>query len=157
GYSIKGALPFLNLAIALSLAGLDWTAVEEPKPNPSSLATSPDILNYIGRLADKIHELRAGPESIPSEYKREGDWWVRERTIYYDSHPVEGERGGSYDMSIREHQREELYDCPDCPGLLIIHTRSEVSPPSVHAVLPRQACPHCVQAGAGRTGHSEVR
>jgi acetoin utilization deacetylase AcuC-like enzyme len=144
GYSIRGALPYLNLAIALSMAGLDWRQVREPRPQPSKLATSPEALEHIKMVGQEIHRLRRRPP--PPERagsRREGRWWVRERSIFYDSHPLEG--GGRGLAVINERQREELYDCPHCPGLLVINTRSERSPLSIHAVLPRQACHHCHQ------------
>lgn len=147
GYSIRGALPFLNLAIALSMAGLDWSQVQEPRPPEADLSTSEEILSYIAQLGDKIDELRRQPEKIPSDYRREGRWWVRERSIFYDSHPVEGGKGG-FGGVINERQREELWDCPHCPGLLIIRTCSELSPLSVHPVLPRYACSACREKAA---------
>lgn len=144
GYSIRGALPYLNLAIALSMAGLNWRQVREPRPHPSQLATSPEALEGIKMTAGEIHRLRRSPP--PPERagsRREGRWWVRERSIFYDTHPLEG---GERSLSvITEEQREELYDCPHCPGLIIIHTRSERSPLSTHAVLPRQACENCLK------------
>ena len=151
GYSIKGALPYLNLAIAMSMAGLDWRAVKEPKPKESDLKTDPRILEYIKRLAETIEEYRRHPERLPSDYRRSGQYWGRERSVFYDSHPLEGERDAfQFHGFIHEKQREELYDCPDCPGLLIIHTSSEVSPPSVHMLAPYSACPRC--KGAALTG-----
>jgi hypothetical protein len=141
GYSIRGALPYLNLAIALAMAGLDWQKVEEPGPGPAKLATSPQSLDYIKRLGQEIHRRRRTP-GLSADYRRDGRWWVRERSIFYDTHALEG--GDGYGGAIHERQREELYDCPDCPGLLLIHTRSEVSRPSVHPLPPRRACPRCL-------------
>ncbi len=144
GYSIKGALPYLNLAIAMSMAGLDWTKVNEPQPPKAKLATSPQTLTYIKRLAEKIHRRRRNPSTISHDSIREGHWWVRERSILYDTHTLEGERigGGGYG-TLHEEQREELYDCPHCPGLLVIHTRSEVSSLSTHILPPQRACKKC--------------
>ncbi|UQZ87983.1 histone deacetylase [Deltaproteobacteria bacterium Smac51] len=143
GYAIKGALPYLNLAIAMSMAGLDWTRVEEPLPSPAQLATSDRNMEYIRHLCGEIHKLRRKAVPERSGSRLEGRWWVRERSIYYDTHTLESE--GGYGGAIHEHQREELFDCPNCPGLLVIHTRSEVSPPSVHYVLPHQPCEACLR------------
>jgi acetoin utilization deacetylase AcuC-like enzyme len=144
GYSIKGALPYLNLAIAMSMAGLDWAKVNEPRPPEAKLATSPRTLTYIERLAEEIHRRRRRPSAIGHDSVREGRWWVRERSIFYDTHALEGERGGGGGYgALHERQREELYDCPHCPGLLVIHTRSEVSPLSTHILPPHGACEKC--------------
>ena len=147
GYSIKGALPYLNLAIAMSMAGLDWSRVEEPRPAEFELATDARTLDYIERLADIIHRARRNPEAVESGSTRQGDWWVRERSVFYDTHTLEG-GGRGYQGSIHEQQREALSDCPDCPGVLVIHTRSEVSRPSTHVLPHRRACPKCLELAA---------
>ncbi|MDR3038171.1 MAG: histone deacetylase, partial [Candidatus Adiutrix sp.] len=146
GYSIKGALPYLNLAIALALAGLDWSRVAEPLPPAARLATSPKILDYIKRLAEEIHRRRRAPSAARGDSELEGDFWVRERSVFYDTHPLEGDlegAGGRVFGSLHERRRERLFNCGGCPGLLVINTRSEVSPPSTHIRLPRDPCPKC--------------
>ena len=143
GYSIKGALPYLNLAIALALAGLDWSLVAEPLPPAAQLATHPKILDHIRRLADDLHRRRRRP---PAAAARENGFWVRERSIFYDTHPLEGDLegiGGRFSGGLTERRRERLFDCGACPGLLIIDTRSEISPPSTHLRPPRRPCPQC--------------
>ena len=145
GYSIQGALPYLNLAIALALAGQDWHRVEEPRPPDSQLATSPGILAYIQRLAENIHQRRKAPGR--SDSTLEGSFWVRERSIYYDTHPLEGDlegTGGGRFGSLHERQKESLFNCGQCPGLLLIQTRSQVSVPSIHYRLPRDPCSKCL-------------
>lgn len=142
GYSIRGALPYLNLAIAMSMAGLNWRQVREPGRDRAGLETSGRTLDYIKKMGQEIHRLRQSPP--PPEKAgsiREGRWWVRERSIFYDTHPLEGGKRGL--ATINERQREELFDCPHCPGLMIIRTQSEVSPLSTHVVTPREACDNC--------------
>ena len=156
GYSIQGALPYLNLAIALAMAGQDWRRVEEPLPPAAQLATSPGTLAYIHRLADEIHRRRRGSPDR-SEVSLEGSFFVRERSIFYDTHPLEGDldgAGGGRFGGIHERQRERLFNCGQCPGLLVIQTRSEVSPPSTHIRLPRNPCPKCL-ALAGELGQAD--
>jgi hypothetical protein len=145
GYSIRGALPYLNLAIAMSMAGLDWRQVKEPLPPRRQLADAPETLDYIKKLGDEIRRLRRAASPEKTGARLENHWWVRETSIFYDAHPLNGE--GRADPGffgpLSERRREELYDCPDCPGLLITHTRSEASPPSVHVSLPHEPCPRC--------------
>jgi acetoin utilization deacetylase AcuC-like enzyme len=146
GYSIQGALPYLNLAIALAMAGQDWRRVAEPRPPAAQLATTPGTLAYIQRLAEDIHRRRREAPG-PSGSVLEGDFWVRERSIFYDTHPLEGDMdgaGGGRFGGIHERQRESLFNCGQCPGLLVIQTRSEVSPPSTHIRPPRDPCPKCL-------------
>ncbi|MDP3425790.1 MAG: histone deacetylase, partial [Humidesulfovibrio sp.] len=54
GYAIQGALPYVNLAIALSLAGLDYSGVREPAFDAVKHRQRPDLADYIERLCDTI-------------------------------------------------------------------------------------------------------
>ena len=47
GYSIKGALPYVNLGICLAMAGCDYSAVREPDFNAAALREEPDTMEYI--------------------------------------------------------------------------------------------------------------
>ncbi|MDR2161524.1 MAG: histone deacetylase [Desulfovibrio sp.] len=133
GYSIQGALPYVNLAIILAMAGLDYSQVIEPRWQDSMSSTEPRILDYIGRLAEKVLHLHRHPDRADHGYVRERGFWVRERSIFYDTD------------GISEKQREELYDCPQCPGFLVIHTSSGKRGRSLAVESPRAACSACRQ------------
>ncbi len=135
GYSIQGALPYVNLAIILAMAGMDYSKVKEPLWKEEQVRTGPDIMEYVEKLTEAIMGLYASPHLMEHEYTREGGFWVRERDIYYDTD------------GIREHQREELTVCPDCPGCLYIHTRVGGMGYTLAVEIPRTACPACLRAG----------
>ncbi len=145
GYSVEGALPYLNLGICLALAGLDWQSLTEPLASPDELKTSPKNMEIIKRLADEIFTLRKKMKPENSGFRQEGHFWLRQRDIYYDTHAVEPEEGEPIVGFIKEHQQEKLYDCPHCPGLLTIKTVSNLSPLSTHKVLPQNPCPKCLE------------
>jgi hypothetical protein len=105
-------------------------------------------MGYIHKLAENIHQ-RRGKRHAPgrSDSTLEGEFWVGERSVYYDTHPLEGDlegTGAGRFGAIHERQKESLFNCGQCPGLLLIQTRSQVSVPSAHYRLPRDPCPKCL-------------
>lgn len=133
GYSIQGALPYVNLAVILALAGLDYSHVVEPLWKEELARTDAKTMDYIRRLGDAALELFEHPESIDHGYAKAGKYWTRERSIYYDTD------------GIREEQREELLDCPSCSGMLRVKTRVG-NDKSLCLHVPRDACPSCMMA-----------
>jgi acetoin utilization deacetylase AcuC-like enzyme len=146
GYAIQGALPYTNLAIIMSMAGLDWTAVREPLPATGRPPTKKEVLDYIRKMAETIHKKRRKPEPSNSGSVLRDGYWLRERRIFYDTHAVTQDVQDDWPHYINERRRESLRDCPDCPGLLIVETASEVSPLKTFFKLPRSACPKCLAA-----------
>jgi acetoin utilization deacetylase AcuC-like enzyme len=144
GYAIQGALPYTNLAIILSMAGLDWRRVKEPMPPQGPPKTRPQTLDYVMRLADFIREKRAGPPDpvLFGAPARDG-WFPRSRKIFYDSHPADPTTQPDWPSYIDERREERLRDCPDCPGVLLIRTKSDLAGPTVYAVLPHEPCDRC--------------
>ncbi|MBF0482469.1 MAG: histone deacetylase, partial [Desulfovibrionaceae bacterium] len=54
GYAIQGALPYVNLGIALALAGLDYSHVREPGLDPDKCRQSAKITEYIKEITPQI-------------------------------------------------------------------------------------------------------
>ena len=78
-----------------------------------ALKQRPQVTEYISRLCDDVLNQYHNPPSRPSEGHRDGEWWRRERDIYYDTD------------GLSEHQNEGIRLCPDCPGLTCIETSSD--------------------------------
>jgi acetoin utilization deacetylase AcuC-like enzyme len=134
GYSIQGALPYVNLAVILALAGMDFSRVVEPAWREDLAATAPDCMAYIKRLRDST--LTAFRHPAPAAgYRRDGGWFTRERDVYYDTD------------GIHEQQQERLRACGNCPGLLVVRTRTHYSGRTTCIHVPRSACPACAAAG----------
>lgn len=132
GYAIRGALPYVNLAICLALAGISaCDEIREPGWTEASTRQSPKVSEYIARVCDAVRDVYFHPPAQPSEGKREGDWWVRNRRIFYDT-----------DM-LREHQIESWRLCDSCSGLGRIETKSERVKPALCILSPRHACDKC--------------
>lgn len=139
GYSIEDALPYVNVGIILAMAGLDYSRVLEPdldRAPVQSAATTATIDKLIkdwrGKWADR-ERLRA------DALNRAGDFWHREREIYYD------------DSQILERQRETIKYCKKCKGFLTISTEAagnrSVQKSAFAVVLGQDACPICRERG----------
>lgn len=136
GYSIRGALPYVNLGICLALAGIDAAdEIREPQWSEAAMQQSPKVTEYIVRLCEQVQKIYFNPPSTPAEGRREGNYWVRQRNIFYDT-----------DM-IREQQKESWRLCDSCSGLGRIETKSDRVKPSLCLLIPRHACAHCRQEG----------
>jgi len=85
GYSIEGALPYVNLGIILAMAGLDYSNVKEPDFDEKKLRQSPQITEYIKRLCEDIYERWKHKEQIARELLKGKDYIVRQRHVYYDT------------------------------------------------------------------------
>jgi acetoin utilization deacetylase AcuC-like enzyme len=143
GYAIQGALPYTNLAIIMAMAGLDWTRVQEPMPKKGFPTTKPETIEYVKKLAEAIHARRKVPVPAQSGSVLRDGWWVRERRLFSDTHPVSREYEDRWPSYLNERRREALRDCPDCPGVLVIDTSSEVSRGGRYVRLPHDPCPKC--------------
>jgi acetoin utilization deacetylase AcuC-like enzyme len=133
GYSIQGALPYINCGIALAMAGLDFGSLREPDYDPALLRQSPEITEYIKQLNDKVLGKYFGP--LPRSEFGPGAFVTREKNIFYDT-----------DM-IREHQQESVMVCNDCAGVMVIETRSSNNEPSLCVDIPLGACNRCGNEG----------
>jgi len=138
GYSIQGALPYVNLGICLSMAGLDYSGVREPGFDAVKHAQRPQIAEYLAKLCDALPELYFNPPSLEQSIsggKIEGEWFVRHKDIYYDTD------------GISEAQTEELLLCDSCRGLLKVVSRTTKNPACLGVEIPLHACPRCREKG----------
>jgi len=133
GYSIQGALPYVNCGIALAMAGLDYSFVREPDYNPIALRQAPRITSCIDQLADAVLE-----NYFHRKHKQQyapGELVTREKRIFYDTD------------GISERQSESVLVCEKCAGMLRIETSSTVNPLSLCIEIPLGACDHCREEG----------
>ena len=133
GYSIQGALPYINSGIALAMAGVDFSNLREPDYDPVLLRQDNQITEHIKQLSDKITGQYFGP--VKSRQYKTGSFVSRNKNIFYDT-----------DM-IRERQKESVMVCDDCAGVLLIETASDLHGLSVCVEIPLGACDHCREEG----------
>lgn len=135
GYSIRGALPYVNLGICLALAGLSAEEIREPGWTPAATRQKAQVGEYIAKLCDQVLDVYRHPPAEPAEGQEESGWWTRRKQIFYDT-----------DM-LRESQNEAWRLCADCSGLGRIETVSERVDRSLCLLIPRHACPRCRAEG----------
>jgi hypothetical protein len=135
GYSIQGALPYVNLGIALAMAGLDFSSVREPNFDPKRIRQSAQISDYVPKLCEAILNLYRNPPTERDEWVIENGFYVRSKEIFYDTD------------QIAEHQVESLRDCPDCRGWLKYESSSNRNPKSLGVEVPLTACGRCEEEG----------
>ncbi len=135
GYSIEGALPYVNVGIIMAMAGLDYSAVREPDYNPAKLRQGPDITRHIARVVEESLKVwKQGPE-LRAQNRGRGEYAERERNIFYDTD------------QILESQREKVRLCTQCSGVVAIDSSTDMGR-RVYAVhIPRKACRECREAG----------
>nr|WP_330219188.1 histone deacetylase [Moorella mulderi] len=135
GYSIEGALPYVNVGIILALAGLDYSGIREPDYSPARVAQSPRVSDYIARLCDETYQAWQQRETLRAEYVRDKKEISRRRHIYYDT---EG---------LMETQEETTLVCDTCGGLTWIDSRTDRGRHILAIFIPRNACPRCQEEG----------
>ncbi|MFH0976921.1 MAG: histone deacetylase [Spirochaetota bacterium] len=134
GYSIQGALPYVNLGIVLAMAGIDYSHVTEPDYNPELLIQEKAVTSYIADLKDVVLNNYFKPE--PSrEHPGIGNFAIRQKNIFYDTD------------GIREQQREHVMMCDKCRGLMYIESASSVNPLCMGIEVPVDACKNCQAEG----------
>lgn len=132
GYSIRGALPYVNLAICLALAGMDASEeIIEPAWEEQTTQQSLQLDAYIAKLTDQVLAAYFKAPAAPLEGEKDGQWWTRHKNIFYDT-----------DM-LRERQKESWRLCDSCSGLGRIETESNKNPRSLCLLLPRHSCATC--------------
>lgn len=133
GYSIEGALPYVNVGIILALAGLDYSMVREPvaPPQEAPAAVKEAVRRTVGFLRETWRQRR---EVELDSIFGSGPFFKRHRQIYYDTD------------EIVEEQQEEIRRCDQCSGYRVVLSAAAKSRPGrqVAAVLiPWHVCKRC--------------
>jgi len=131
GYSIEGALPYVNLGIILAMAGLDYSKVQEPAYDLEAIRQSPSttaIIEKIGRVVLQTWREHRHPKGSD---RKSPEFEERSRGIFYDT-----------DM-LNERQMETIRICEDCAGALRIDSSSDRGDRILAVHIPRKACDTC--------------
>jgi hypothetical protein len=135
GYSIEGALPYINAGIILAMAGLDYNHLKEPNFDPLRVRQSREVSRYITRICEKVMETWHRRAAYAEQARQKPDCRRRQRRIFYDTD------------SISETQSEEIVLCRDCGGVLSIDSHSDRGHRIRAIHIPRLACKACRQNG----------
>ncbi len=135
GYAIRGALPYVNLAICLALAGKKYDDIYEPQWNKQCQKQDDAVTSYIEQLCQETLDIYHNPPSRPFEGKEvhdaHGTWWVRDRHVYYDTD------------NLRDVQQEKTLICEQCAGLTCTESKPAHMGKSLCVLLPRKVCKKC--------------
>jgi len=134
GYSIQGALPYVNLGIVLAMAGLDYSHVKEPDYDLNYSPQEDDITEYISQLKEPVLNNYFNPKP-DTERAPVGQFSIRHKNIYYDTD------------GIQESQKEYIMICNDCRGLLMIESTASINPPCAGIDIPVDGCKRCQTEG----------
>ena len=135
GYSIEGALPYVNLGIVLAMAGLDYSHVKEPNYDPDKIRQTPEVTDAIAKTAESILGGWQQRESIQEQIHSKGDLFERQRDIYYDTD------------GIVESQYERIKACRECGGTYQIDSSSDRGAHILAVHIPTNACSMCKDLG----------
>ncbi|MCL6612637.1 MAG: histone deacetylase [Peptococcaceae bacterium] len=136
GYAIETALPYVNMAIILAMAGLDYSGVREPDYWPGRFKESPERAGQVRRMVEQLLQYWEMRDQISPDPKFiEGKFYQRTKGIFYDTDYIE------------ENQLERLRLCDDCPGYLWIDSAANHGRGRTGKVLclsvPITACSGC--------------
>jgi hypothetical protein len=130
GYSIEGALPYVNVGIILAMAGIDYCHVSEPDYNAESLRQTPDITADVKMACQRVMQTWKNREATREKLIGTTKFAERRRSIFYDT-------DGFYEI-----QYETLQLCNDCSGALKIDSRVDRGAHVLAVHIPHKACPH---------------
>ena len=134
GYSVQGALPYVNLGIVLAMAGIDYSHVREPDYDINYHPQDDDITEYIAHLREPVLANYFSPKP-DTDRPKNGDYYTRHKNIYYDTD------------GIQETQVEHVMMCNDCRGVIMIESSSSVNPPCAGIEIPVNGCKRCQAEG----------
>ncbi|NLS44725.1 MAG: histone deacetylase [Firmicutes bacterium] len=139
GYSIEGALPYINAGILLALAGLDYSATKEPDWSHRLTKQPDEITQNIDRLVDVLKDMWNTRESVDlDKVFGTSPVFERKRRIYYDTD------------GISEEQSERITKCKLCAGWrLIVSSATHNTGKTSHIaaiIIPWHACQTCKRA-----------
>ena len=145
GYSIEGALPYVNVGIILAMAGLDFSGIREPDYEPEKLRQGPEITRHIEIVAREALEVWKKGVDIREDNRKKNKLFQRDRRIFYDTD------------QIFEAQREIVRACPDCGGLLTIDSQTDSGRRIFAIHIPRKGCKECREAGYKAYDSADIR
>jgi len=94
GYSIEGALPYVNVGIILALAGIDYSWVREPDYDPGEIRQSDEVKSTIANTYEQLLEQRQQCNARRKKYLEGSELVQRSKTVFYDTDGImSGKKG----------------------------------------------------------------
>ncbi|MGD0663486.1 MAG: histone deacetylase [Syntrophorhabdales bacterium] len=147
GYSVETALPYINMAIIMAMAGIDFSNVREPDYDPAQFSELPGNMDDIESLVKlQLAVFRGREDKVKAVRAKGRRTETTTRGIFYDTD------------GLRERQRVEVRICPDCCGFRTIASSAFQKNGRRYTVfcvsLPRACCEVC--ADEARRSYEET-
>ncbi len=136
GYSIEGALPYVNVGILLALAGIDYSWVQEPDYDPEEIRQSDEVTSAIASTCEHLLEQRQQCSLKREKYLAGNEFVQRSKTVFYDTD------------NIIEEQKETVRVCRECAGVIKIDSYADTGNHLLGICVPRKACSDCQKLGS---------
>jgi acetoin utilization deacetylase AcuC-like enzyme len=135
GYSIEGALPYVNTGIILAMAGLDYSNIREPDYDPILYRQSPSVTSQTKATCDKVLEYWDHCDKIKERLQGKDEFNERVKRVFYDTD------------GISERQKEKVRICRDCGGSFRIDSKADTGFHILGIHIPVNACSKCRESG----------
>lgn len=143
GYSIEGALPYVNAGIIMAMAGIDYSHLREPDYNPNHFRQPRSLTKEIDKVCEDALKLWRNRQELTQALRRKEGSASRSRQIFYDTD------------NILEKQNETIRFCDDCAGALRIESGSNYGASILGVHIPRKACQACIDQANEWYDHGE--
>lgn len=145
GYSIEGALPYVNLGIILAMAGLDFSNVHEPDYDKEKLKQDPDISEYIKQISEVVLDRWRNKEKLALTKFKGAGLVKKPKQIYYDTD------------GIMDDQVQHFKKCSKCSGLNFIDSNSDIGYKVLAITIPRDGCSICIDEAYNMYKNSSIK
>ena len=135
GYSIEGALPYVNLGIILAMAGIDYSKIVEPDYDYNKLEQSSNIIDKIKKTTDTINSIWNQKDALREKSGKNGEIKETQKEVFYDTD------------NIFEQQKEKIRICKDCGGSFEVDSKASTSNHILGVHIPINACKACIEKG----------
>lgn len=135
GYSIEGALPYVNLGIILAMAGIDYSKVVEPDYDYNKLEQSSNIIDKIKKTTDTINSIWNQKDALREKSGKNGEIKKTQKEVFYDTD------------NIFEQQKEKIRICKDCGGSFEVDSKASTGKHILGVHIPINACKACIEKG----------
>ncbi|NLA05635.1 MAG: histone deacetylase, partial [Firmicutes bacterium] len=86
GYSVETALPYINLALIMAMAGIDYSNLREPDHDSSMLKENPDNMARLEKIIQhQLGNFRRREEEQAAQKKKHDEFYTLSRRIHYDT------------------------------------------------------------------------
>ncbi|MGO1651175.1 histone deacetylase family protein [Senegalia sp. (in: firmicutes)] len=133
GYSIEGALPYINIGIILAMAGIDYSNMVEPGYDKSKLKQSKNTNKQIEKISDDIKYIWENKELFKEDYMEKKNIYKRERNIFFDTD------------NIMETQTQNFNECKYCASYDTIKSISDNGYNIFAITIPNNTCKDCIK------------